>query len=141
MRKGEKLVYDALRRNKPDDVRLRRYENFAGEGDPDVNLMFHKGPQCWVELKATRRPVREQTRLMRPADFERGQLAWHVECKNYGHPSWVLIRDEQRTLYLIPGWRLELCYSLPQHQFRVKHAYESWAAVYAHMRAFRGVAQ
>jgi hypothetical protein len=103
MRKPEQLLYDALRRNKPEDALIERIENQLTEALPDVYIRFRRGHAVWVELKATRLPKRASTPLLRATDFRTGQEAWHKQHWAMEHESWILVRDDKLQLYLAPG--------------------------------------
>lgn len=85
-------------------LHLRRIENLAGAGEPDVEGCLF-GRQAWVELKSELRPKRQQT-IIRPK-LRESQSDWH-KFRTFagGRSHWVLIQVGERaksSLYLIPG--------------------------------------
>lgn len=100
MRKAEQRLWDTMKRRAPVNFWLRRIENEAGEGDPDV-WSCYPGVECWVELKAPKRPKRRTTRLMGADGLNKAQINWHIAASNYGVRAYTLIRDDKQRLMLI----------------------------------------
>lgn len=103
MRKPEQRVYDAMKANCADGVRLERIENAVGSGLPDVHCLRH-GVTRWVELKALKQPKRANTPLFKKKTMRRDQVAWHLSYNSAGGRSFILARDDKRVLYLFPGY-------------------------------------
>ena len=99
MRKAEQRLWDTMRRNKPVGVWAQRVENGVGEGMPDVLV----APDNWVELKAPTRPTRSSTPLLGEASLRESQIGWHLKAANNLMSSYILIRDDKKGLYLVPG--------------------------------------
>lgn len=85
-------------------VDLKRIENEAGSGHPDVEGVID-GEQIWIELKSCDRPKRPSTPIrpkVRPS-----QDIWLQERVRAGfRKAWVLIQVGEGAasrLYLIPG--------------------------------------
>lgn len=102
MRKPEQRVYDTMKSNCADGVRLERIENGVGSGIPDVHCL-RGGVTRWVELKALRRPKRGSTPMFKKKTMRREQVAWHLSYNSAGGRSFILVRDDKRVLYLFPG--------------------------------------
>ena len=104
MRKPEQLIWDAMKRNAPQSVWLQRIENLAVDGMPDVHVTHaFAAPDCWVELKAATLPKRPGTRVLGTRGLRQSQINWHIECYARKGRSFILIRDENLTLYLVHG--------------------------------------
>jgi len=118
-----------MKRNCADGVRLERIENGVGSGLPDVHCLC-RGVTRWVELKALKRPKRPTTPLFKPRTLRPEQTAWHLSYNHAGGRSFILVRDDQRVLYVFPGgMALELpALSLAQCQ---KFVVMSWAIAFA----------
>lgn len=115
MRKAEQRLWDTMRRRLPDAWWAQRVENIVGEGMPDV---YVEPGHAWVELKAPRRPSRSTTPLLGSKEGLRSsQIAWHARAAALGVRSFVLVRDSEGELYLLPGglapdintWTAEEC--------------------------------
>lgn len=93
-------------RNKGHRLDMKRIENCATSGHPDVEGCLD-GLQFWIELKSCKRPVRADTPI-RPKKRQ-SQDIWHTVRANAGcRIHWVLIQvgeDRDAQLYLIPGNR------------------------------------
>lgn len=113
MRKAEQNLWDTMHARLGRRVWLQRVENAVGVGMPDV---YAQG--TWIELKAPARPSRASTPLLGSrAGLRPSQINWHRKAHHTGVPSFILIRDDHRALYLIPGgyagrvnaWTVEEC--------------------------------
>ena len=102
MRKTEQRVWDSMKRNMPSRMWMRRIENEVGEGEADVWIGM-SGRQVWVELKAAKLPARATTRVMGDDGLRLSQINWHLKMASLGLETWVLIRDDNMQLYLLPG--------------------------------------
>lgn len=100
MRKAEQRLWDTFRRNGTDGLWMQRVENVVRAGMPDV---FIGGSGAWVELKAPIAPKRKNTRLLGEAGLNIDQINWHLKACTKGIRSYVLIRDSEKRLFLIPG--------------------------------------
>lgn len=104
MRTPEQLIWDAMKRNAPQSVWLQRIENLAVDGMPDVHVTHaFAAPDCWVELKAATLPKRPGTRVLGSRGLRQSQINWHIECCARKGRSFILIRDDNLVLYLVPG--------------------------------------
>lgn len=136
MRKPEQRLYDAMKSNCADGVRLERVENGAGTGIPDVHATRRGKPRastCWIELKALKRPKRADTPLFKRGTMRKDQVAWHLSYASVGGNSVILVRDDQYQLYLFPGALAARLHELPLARCN-EYALPSWHEVYA--RAF-----
>jgi hypothetical protein len=102
MRKPEQKLWDVMKRVAPKTAWLQRVENIVAEGMPDV---YVAGPEteCWVELKAVTRPKRSTTRLLGNEGLRPSQINWHLKAATKSIASYILIRDDEKNLYLIEG--------------------------------------
>lgn len=104
MRLKEQKVWDSMKRNAPKTgVVMERIENVVGDGIPDVLVGVRPERWTFVELKAAICPKRSSTPLMGKDGLRPSQVNWHIKAASLQLPSWVLIRDDQMNLYLIPG--------------------------------------
>lgn len=130
MRKPEQKLWDSMKRNKPRGVDLERVENVASEGFPDVLVM---SANAWVELKAPRRPKRNTTRLFGSEGLSVDQINWHLRASQSSIRSWILARDDDKQLYLIPGIHAPTINDAPwadvQRQFAVRGWVDVWLAI------------
>jgi len=101
MRQKEQRLWDCLKKHAPPELGLQRVENLVGDGMPDV---YSDGTGCWIELKAPTRPKRESTPLLGESEGLRtSQKNWiRIACAR-GRKVFVLIRDSEGELFLIPG--------------------------------------
>lgn len=103
MRLPEQRLWDAMRNNSPANLWLQRIENLVGVGMPDVLATTYGGRTAWVELKCARLPARAATPVLGAAGLSAAQVAWHLKAATMNAPSYVLVRDDKRQLYLLPG--------------------------------------
>lgn len=101
----ENRLWDWLRRELRgvEDLHMRRVENLAGEGDPDVEGC-HRGCYFELELKGCDRPKNPDTQL----DFEvrQSQVLWHRRRWRAGGNVWLYVRvgiGHGVRRYLVPG--------------------------------------
>jgi len=136
MRKPEQRVWDAMRANCPPDVLLDRIENLAGVGTPDLYAKAQKARRsCWIEMKATVRPKRAATPMMRSSGLSPEQINWHLRRHvEFGIPTFVLVRDDQLQIYLIEGAHAVDVNSLSQPQLAKLSLASSWGAVWTVLR-------
>ncbi len=129
MRKPEQKVWDTMKSHRPAQVRLERIENGVGDGTADVHGLA-RGVTVWFELKAVKRPVRPTTPFFSKNTLRRAQGAWHREYAHYSGRSYVLVRDDQRQLYLIPGGELHLVKGMSCSFALDRYAIESWEELF-----------
>lgn len=103
MRQKEQRLWDAMRRRAPKWLWLQRIENAVGEGIPDVYVASHTGRSAWVELKAPIKPVKATTRLLGTEGLRQSQINWHIKAARMNLESYILIRDNDGQLYLLPS--------------------------------------
>lgn len=125
-------MYDAMKRNCADGVRLERVENAVNTGTPDVHGT-RRGRTCWIELKVLRRPRRPATPLFKKKTMRKEQVAWHLSYASVGGRSVILVRDNLQQLYLFPGSMANVLHELT-YSMCCKYSVASWEEFY--MRAF-----
>lgn len=135
MRRPEQRLYDTMRRNAPPDALILRVENLVTPGTPDLHVKFQSAPTpVWIELKTTNRPKRSSTPLLKRSDFTREQVPWHLQWHKYGGESFVLVRDDARTLYFFPGDLIRFVCEIPHLDTFAQFAQDSWEAFWFHLR-------
>lgn len=105
MRLPEQKLWDTMKRqNKAQEkpLTLERVENAAGAGMPDVHVRA-RGIETWVELKVAKLPKRATTRVMGSKGLNPYQINWHLQQASFGLSSFVLLRDDENGVYLLPG--------------------------------------
>lgn len=132
MRKPEQRLYDTMKSNCANGVRLERVENGVNTGTPDVHAM-RRGVTRWIELKVVKRPARITTPLIKRDTMRRDQVAWHVSYNAAGGRSFILARDDRRQLYLFPGALALELHTLPFGHCYQLYAHRDWAEVYEEM--------
>jgi hypothetical protein len=104
MRKPEQLLWDAMKRNAPAYVWLERQENVVSEGGPDVAVRRARNKQSWAELKCAVLPARATTAVLGKRNgLNQQQINWHLKAASMDIPTFVLVRDDAKTLYLLAG--------------------------------------
>lgn len=101
-RKEEQKLWDTMLHNKPPRVKLDRVENYVGVGMPDVYLRT-SGRATWIELKAPIAPKRPDTRLLGDKGLRQEQINWHLQSAQMYLPTYVLIRDDRKRLWVVKG--------------------------------------
>lgn len=103
MRKPEQRLYDRWRKNAPIDPQdMMRVENAMQSGMGDVYL-FHPEQGVFVELKVSQRPANEKSYLVPPGQIRNAQRNFHRRSALQNIPTFFLISDEDRVLYVVPG--------------------------------------
>jgi len=93
-----------LKKRHASELWLSRIENSVSSGMPDVVVVSkHTAKTSFVELKATKRPLRETSRLLKNGALRTAQINWHIKAAQFGAESWLLVRDNDLQLYLAPG--------------------------------------
>lgn len=101
MRKKEQKLWDTLHRHAVGkQLDLQRVENVVGVGMPDV---YVGSSRCWIELKAPIAPAKETTRLLGNEGLNPDQVNWHLKAFRNGTRTYVLIRDSNQRLLMVPG--------------------------------------
>lgn len=116
MRKPEQRLYDTMKANCANGVRLERIENGVGTGVPDVHGARRDTPvarTCWIELKVVKRPKRAHTPLFKRKTMRPDQVAWHLSYASINGRSVILARDDKYQLYLFPGAMAARLHELP----------------------------
>lgn len=129
-RTKEQRVWDSFKRGVPSGIWVQRIENVVGEGMPDVYVVSN-GLSSWVELKASRRPVRASTPLLGSRGLNVQQINWHMKAASVGVRSFILIRDEARDLYLVSGMHAEEINSFSASQMREHSLASSWDEIFS----------
>lgn len=132
MRLKEQKLWDTMKRWKPAEFWLQRVENICVEGMPDLYCAADK--QCWVELKAVTRPKRSGTRLLGDEGLRPAQINWHVKAASKGVASYVLVRDDQGYLYLLPGAAAADLNDMPRGGVEELSLAHDWAAIYRELK-------
>jgi hypothetical protein len=118
MRRPEQLLWDAMRRNLPKELRLQRIENLVGVGMPDV---YADKSGKWVELKVPRGiPARKTTPLLGRYGLNIDQINWHtVHATGDAPASYILVRvPETLELLLVPGSAASITNDQPLSELR-----------------------
>lgn len=100
MRLKEQRLWDALKKQSPKELWLQRVENVVGVGMPDVYVGANG---AWIELKSPTCPKKETTRLLGDEGLNQDQINWHYKAMKKMRQTYILIRDSQSRLFLIPG--------------------------------------
>jgi hypothetical protein len=129
MRLPEQRLWDSMRRNAPLMAWMQRIENSAVDGMPDVVVM-NMGVVTWVELKAAKLPKRTTTRLLGNEGLNQDQINWHIKCQLHGGRSFVLIRDDERQLYLINGSFAAFINDAPAIQLAAVSCASDWVSIF-----------
>ena len=104
MKVDEKRLMVALRlAAKGRRVWVQRVENIVVDGTPDVLLIAPCGRHVWVELKVATRPKRATTPVLGARGMRQEQINWHEKAALMCVETYILIRDDEAELYLIPG--------------------------------------
>lgn len=82
---------------------VQRVENVVVDGTPDVLLISPCGRHVWVELKVATRPKRATTPVLGARGMRQEQINWHEKAALMCVETYILIRDDEAELYLIPG--------------------------------------
>ena len=134
MRRPEQNLYDTLKRNKPKGCLIMRVENETQPGMPDVFLQFKDtGLNCWVELKVATVPAKLDTRLLKKDAFQKSQPGWHLQYTAHGGRSVILIRDDKKNLYVVPGHHIERIKELSYYQMTTRYRVGDWAEAFETM--------
>ena len=133
MRLKEQRLWDTMKRNAPTTgVWLDRVENIMVDGMPDVHVGARRW--TWVELKAPKRPKRATTPLMGAKEGLRvSQVGWHMKAASMGLPSWILIRDDQRQLYLVSGSYAAEVNDMTASQLMEISVADNWTAIFGEL--------
>ena len=125
MRKPEQRLWDRMRTNVSNSVRLERIENLTGSGTPDV-LAIWCGKVTWIENKVGHWPKRMGTRIQfkHPPTVE--QCNWHLNWFQNGGTSYVLIGIEG-FIFLVPGHLVDGVSSMTRNSIHKFIA--DWAAI------------
>lgn len=127
MRKTEQRLWDRMRRAIGRDVRLERIENVVGVGTPDVLACCYI--TSFVELKAVDAPpVRETTRVLGDKGLSRDQRNWHIDWRQWGGTSYVLI-GVGREIFMIEGGFADVINEMTMQQLAAHSVASDWAKV------------
>lgn len=132
MRKAEQRLWDAMKRNAPKGWWLLRVENVAGEGMPDV-FAAANGQYAWIELKSAIVPARATTPLLGSGGLRLSQINWHLKAATVGLRSWVLIRDNADSIYLVSGQLAARINDMTSAQLFRNAVALDWATVWPRM--------
>jgi len=130
MRKKEQRLWDCFKRNKPANTWLQRVENVVSEGMPDVYAAFSDAEPCWVELKAVTCPAKQSSKLLASSGLRATQIAWHDRAARMNIKSFVLIRDSNNAIYLVPGAEALLMNDWSWSVFVEHYACNKWEDAY-----------
>jgi len=91
VRKPEQRLWDKLRAACAGRVRTERIENVVGVGRPDVDTLV-AGSFVPVELKQVDGwPARANTRVLGDAGLSQVQKNWHLDWRNWGGTSLIVV--------------------------------------------------
>lgn len=130
MRQKEQKLWDTMKRQCPRDIWLERIENLVGDGIPDVRGVSLAGVEVWFELKAPTKPKRSTTRLLGDEGTRPSQIGWHLKAAHYGMETYVLIRDSEGYLYLIPGIRAADINDMTAHDLDLISGASTWKDIW-----------
>jgi len=134
LRKPEQRLWDTMKVNRPMQVGLERVENGVLSGMPDVHGVA-RGVTVWFELKVLRYPKRDSTHLFKKQTLRKAQVAWHRVYAAHGGRSYILVRDQHRQLYLIPGEAVGSLSITSAFLVKKTWGFASWPELFVH--AFR----
>lgn len=133
MRKSEQRLWDTMQENASvKKVWLQRVENIAVDGMPDVYCVGRStATASWIELKApAKMPKRRSTRILGTEGLLVAQVGWHLKAHSTSVPSYILIRDEMRSLYLIRGQHAESINEMSKSALRTYSLADSWPGIF-----------
>jgi hypothetical protein len=129
MRKPEQRLWDRFSDNVTvPGMWLQRVENLCVVGMPDV-LCLCDGRVTWIELKVAARPVRESTQLLGAKGLTVEQMNWHLDWRKSGGQSYILVADDQREMWLIPGILSDLVNKMNLSALRCSSRASTWADI------------
>lgn len=127
MRQKEQRLWDCLKAHAPAELGLQRVENLVGDGMPDV---YSDGTGAWIELKAPTRPKRESTPLLGESEGLRtSQKNWIRIATARGRKVFVLIRDSEGELFLMPGKFATTMNGMTRAELRERSLAEDWQGI------------
>jgi len=132
VRKKEQLLWDAMKRKAPADFDFERIENLVGDGTPDLRGKRIGGPrELWVELKAPIIPLRPSSLFMGKSSGVRvSQEGWHLRYASFGGVSFILCRDQHKSLYLFCGSDAAEIKMWPLAEARKRNLASSWDGIF-----------
>lgn len=131
MKRPEQNLWTAMRKAKPQWCSAWRVENSAFVGMGDVWVLFEGGASCWVELKVVHAPARPTSYLFPPSQIKKEQRAFHKSIAAKHGASFIVMRDQHKQLYLIPGSEYD---PLHYEAAVVEFSLTGWNEIYHHMR-------
>lgn len=148
MRLKEQRLWDTMRSHCPSDIKLMRVENLVMVGMPDIHFVAKwKKPETmerfptsalgfcgWIELKAVTRPKKAATRLLGDEGLNIDQINWHLGYHQFGGRSWVVIRDDHRELFMVPGRLAAEINEYPLDAVRQASVASGWIDVFSVLR-------
>jgi len=135
MRLKEQKLWDTFKRNCGKEFDLERVENLVSDGMPDV---YSRETGAWIELKAPTVPKRATTPLLGDSEGLRvSQKNWALNATNRGRTVFVLIRDSEGELYLVPGKFAPSMNLMSRDQLREVSVANSWNSVSFELRNAR----
>ena len=105
---------------------VRRIENGAGEGDPDVYLCSPSTGPLWIELKYRRQWPQRLDRIVTLPHFTPAQRSWHLAHATASGRSWVLLQVARHYM-LLPGAQAAVELGLTLTQQRLTSGLWVWA--------------
>jgi hypothetical protein len=126
VRLKEQRLWDTFRKHGGRILRLERVENVMLNGMPDV---YAKASGKWIELKAPIAPKKESTRVMGAEGLSNDQKNWHLVAHQCGRKTYILIRDSNNSLYLIPGEFSDLMNDWNAEELRLHSVARTWEEI------------
>jgi hypothetical protein len=127
MRLKEQKLWDRFKAHAGKELDLERVENLVGDGMPDV---YSVGTGVWVELKAPIVPKRANTPLLGEKEGLRvSQKNWIRNAVNRGRAVFILIRDSESELYLVPGQYCSVINAMSRESIREASVARDWLGI------------
>jgi hypothetical protein len=68
--------------------------------------------------------------LFKKSDIRKDQKAWHISYAAVGGRSYLLARDDMRTLYLIPGADIGRVEEMPFGEIHLRYSFLEWDTMF-----------
>lgn len=145
MRLKEQRLWDRMRAHRPEDVRLERVENMAGDGFPDVLAKPRGAEPIVCELKAALLlPIRGSTRVFGDEGLRVDQRNWLLDWDKYNGRAVILASACEGAAamhWAIPGRLADEFNAMTVAELRlasvtlgVERGRDFWAAFFNYMK-------
>ena len=130
MRLKEQRLWDSMKKAMPRHLWPQRIENVVGDGIPDVLVMAPRDVTSWVELKAPIRPKRARTPLLGAKEgLRQSQINWHLKAATKNAATYILIRDDHKAIFMIPGRYADEVNNMAIHELGILSVASNWKEV------------